>query len=264
MKDKDCTLVLSTYDGGEDLWEGFFKALITQWAGFNMPVVMNTETKSYSFPGINIKVINSGDSSKSKVWGRRLINTLKQVETEYILLFLEDFWLDAPVDTVHFEKCLQWMRENQDVANISFQRTHGENIKDNRFERFERRPKKGEYRMNCQVGLWRRRKLIEFIRPHENPWEWEKYGSIRSRRYGDSLYSLIDGAPKVFSYDLGGVVYKGRWNKKAVVPLVEKYNLSIDFSQRGFHEDWKKSNHKRERNIFRGIKNRYHIFRSLI
>lgn len=261
----DCTLLLSTYDGGEDLWEGFFTALTTQWKDFNLPVVVNTETKTCAFKNLNIKTINSGAGKRNSVWGRRLINTLKQIDTEYVLFFLEDFWLDAPVDVEHFEKCRQWMRDNKDVACLSFQRVKdAENMQDGRFERFEKRSQNGKYRMNCQSALWRRENLISNIMAHENAWEWEKYGTIRSRRDKDSIYSLIDGMPKVFSYDLGGVVYKGRWCKRAALPLIEEYNIKVDTSIRGFHEDWLETNSKRQRKLLRGIKNRINIIRSLV
>ena len=260
----DCILLVSSYDGGEDLWEGFFTCLFAEWPDFDMPIVLNTESKSYSFNGRKIETYHLYKKGQKVSWSKRLLAHLKRIDTEYVLFILDDFWLDAPVDTEHFNKCLNWMRENKDVANISFQRTHGENIKDNRFERFEKRPKKAEYKLNCQAALWRRERLIEFMRPHENPWEFEKYGSMRASRYPDSFYTLIDGAPKVFSYDLGGVLYKGRWHKDAFLPLVQKHNLIIDSSIRGFHEDWLANGAPRKRNLWRGIKNRINIIRSLI
>ena len=262
----DCTLLVNSYDGGEDLWEGFFTALKVQWPEFNMPIVLNTESKEYSFPGFEIKTFSLYQKGARVPWGKRLRETLKRIDTEYVLFFLEDFWLDAPVDVEHFEKCRQWMRDNADVATISFQRTRGNNIKDGRFDRFEKRPQKGPYRMNCQAALWRKDKLYAFVRSHESPWEWEEYGSKRSSRNKESLYTLIENAPKVFSYNLsmGGVLHRGRWCKEVVLPLKELYGLNIDFTKRGFHENWVAENHKRKRNLWRGIKNRINKLRSLI
>ncbi len=261
---KDCTLLVNSYDGGEDLWEGFFKAWSVQWAGFDMPVVLNTESKNYSYPGFNIKTFKLYQGKKNVPWAKRLIETLKRIDTDYILFFLDDFWLDAPVDVEFFEKTLEWLRKNPDVATISYQPTNGQNIQDGRFERFEKRPQKGEYRMNCQAAIWRREKLISFLRPHESAWDWERDGSIRSSRYKDCLYTLIDGSPLIFSYDLGGVIYKGRWCRSVIEPLVKELEISVDYTRRGFHEDWKNSNPKRKRNLWRGIKNRINRIRSII
>ena len=239
---QDCTLLLSTYDGGADIWEGFFPCLAAQWPELDLPIVMNTESKSYAFPGMEIRTLGLyPDGGKRVPWAKRLREHLKRIDTEFILLFLEDFWLEGPVDDAFFRQCLQWMRENPDVANLSFQPTPGPNIRDGRFARFERRPQDGAYRFNCQAALWRRERLIQFLRAHESPWEWEVTGSIRSQRYQDGFYSLTEGEKPVFPYnlDLGGVIHRGKWNREAVVPLAEHYGLSIDYSRRGF-EDWEK------------------------
>ncbi len=263
---KDCTLLVNSYDGGEDLWEGFFKAWSVQWSGFDMPVVLNTESKNYSYPGFNIKTFKLYQGKKNVPWAKRLIETLKRIDTEYILFFLDDFWLDAPVDVEFFEKTVEWLRKNPDVATISYQPTNGQNIQDGRFERFEKRPQKGEYRMNCQAAIWRREKLISFLRPHESAWEWEFYGSIRSRKYKDGLYTQIEGTPMVFSYNIsvGGTIHRGKWNREVVVPLAEMYGLTIDYAKRGFWEDYANKGMPHKRNLWRGIKNRINKIRSII
>lgn len=236
---KDCTLFLSTYDGGEDLWEGFFKALSVQWPEMDMKIVLNTETKSYSYPGYVIESYKT-TSNKEQPWGERFIDSLMHVETEYVLLFLEDFWLDRRVDDEFFRQTLQWMKDNPDVANFSYYPClPGTNLPDFRFERFELRPQVCEYKFNCQVGLWRTKELKDFIRPHESPWEWEMLGSIRAGKCTQKFYSLRWNAPLVFSYGdnlTGCVVRRGRWVKQNVFPLAEKYNLNIDYTKRGFED----------------------------
>lgn len=239
MMSAACTLLVNSYDGGEDLWEGFFTALTDRWPELDLPIVLNTESKSYTFPGLEIQTFGLYSPGEKIPWGKRMIDTLKRIDSEFVLFFLEDFWLDAPVDDAYFRECLQKMQENPDVAVLSFQRTHGPNIRDGRFERFEKRPQKAEYRFNCQAALWRRERLIKFMRPFESPWDWEIFGSVRSARYHDGFYTLIEGMEQVFSYDLkhGGAIHRGKWNKEVVDPFIERYNLHIDFSKRGFC-DW--------------------------
>lgn len=230
-----CTMVINSYDGGEDLWEGLFTTLAAQWPGCDLPIVLNTESKSYSFPGFAIRTLSLYPAGKKVPWGRQLLETLKYIDSEYILLFQDDFWLDAPVDTDFFAQCLRWMEDNSDVAVLSFQRVLGPNIRDNRFERFERRPQKGEYRFNCQAAIWRKSRLVSALRPHEDPWQWETIANkYRSPRMKDGFYTLINGEKPVFSYSRGGVVRRGKWDKKVILPLVEQYGFCIDFSKRGF------------------------------
>lgn len=236
---KDCTLLVSSYDGGEDLWEGFFTGLTRQWPELDLPIVLNTESKSYSFPGLDIRTLGLyPDGGKDIPWGKRLQETLKRIDSEFVLFFLEDFWLEGPVDDAFFRRCLRWMRENPDVANLSFRPTPGPNLQDGRFERFERRPRNGEYLFNCQAALWRRERLISFLRPFESPWDWEAWGTrMRGARCRDGFYSLQDGAAPVFPYDNGWVIFRGKWCLRAVEPLRKLYGLDIDYSGRGIYEE---------------------------
>lgn len=275
---KKCTLLLSTYDGGEDLWDGFFKALSIQWPEFDMPIVINTETKNYSNENFNISVINSG--RKTIPWGKRIKNVLQKIETEYVLLFLEDYWLVERVDNDYFEKTLNWLDENKDVSTFSFYPCMpGENIKDKRFERMERRPDKCKYKFNCQVSLWRREDLIRYIRNHESPWEWEMYGSIRATRYKKCFYTLEKESNLCFSYGdpfYGCLIKRGKWVKEIATQVAEKYGLIIDFNKRGFitKKEINEEAKRQELSFFkklklphllkRSIKKIYHLYREIL
>ena len=234
----DCTFFLSTYDGGEDLWKGFFKALSVQWPEMDMPIALSTETKSYDYPGYEIRALNSG---KRRIpWAKRLRRALERVDTEFILLFLEDFWLDSKVDDARFRQVLAWMKENPDVSTVSFYPClPGENIDDGKLEGFELRPDTCEYKLNCQVALWRREKLIEYIRPHESPWEFEIYGSKRASRYKERFYTYKTYTDLVFSYgdpNVGCLIHRGKWVEDVARRLDAMYDLHTDFSVRGFED----------------------------
>ena len=251
----ECTLLLSSYDNGEDLWEGFFTALKFQWPEMDMPIVLNTETKSYSFPGFQIQSFHPC-LNQDLTWAERMVATLKRIKTEYVLLFLEDYWLDKRVDDDFFRKTLEWMKSNKDVVNFSFYPClPGENIQDNRFERFELRPQKCEYKFNCQVGLWRTKELVHCFRRHEDPWEWELYGSIRAGRLKGKFYTFKQDAEPVFSYGdnmKGCIVHRGKWVEDAVVPLAKQYGLNIDYSIRGF-EDFEQIQRENSRTVWKCI-----------
>lgn len=233
MELPSCTMLVSSHDSREDLWEGFFTTLTAQWPEFDLPVVLYTGSKSYSFPGLNIKTFGL-HTDRDSPWGERMRETLKQIDTEYVLLAMDDYWLEAPVDDAFFRECLRTMEKNSDVAVLYFYPASGPNIRDGRFQRFERRPQRGEYRFNAQIALWRRKRLIKFIHPQESVWKWEGFGSIRSGRYRDGFYSLIKGEAPVFPYNYIGVIHMGKWYKDVVEPLRIRHGLSIDYSRRGF------------------------------
>lgn len=248
---KDCTLFLSTYDAGNDLWEGFFKCLVTQWPELNMLIVMSTETKLYQYEGLNIQVINHN----CKQWSKRLIKSLKEVKTTNILFFLEDYWLESKVDNQRFEEIYKIFTENNDISNICFDPVlPGTNIKDNFLNGFELRPKESRYKVNYQVALWKKEDLISFLRKHETPWESEYYASIRSFSSNKRFYSICDNTERIFNYHDGGVIRRGRWIKEPAQRIANLQGLNIDYSKRGFYDEINKRRNSKRFKLVRKIK----------
>ena len=263
---KKCTLLVNTCDSYSDCWDGFFQLLQIQWPNMNMPVVLNTEEKEYSFPNIQITTMQL-DKKHKMAWGKRLKETLKRIDTEYILFMLEDFYLTDVVDEQELNRCFSYMEENPNISYFSFLPIDEDQIEDRPSEKYpgyNLRAKKGAYRLNCQAALWRREHLLSYIRKHESPWEWELYGSRRSARYNREFYSIQKEEKRPFLYDHGEIIMRGRWYLKRVEPLIKKYNLNVDITKRGSYEEYVQKPSKRKRNIIRGIKNRIHKILSLI
>lgn len=228
-----CTIVVSSCDKYEDTWYPFFRIMKAQWPDRPYPIVLNTESKTFDYEDMNIKTFRFYGAEKKVPWGKRLIKTLKAIDTEYVIFLLDDFFFLEPVDQERIEQCIKWMDNDHEIAAFTFNNVYKPNISDGIYPHFERRPQDGIYRLNCQGAVWRREKLISFIRPHESPWEWEVLGSLRSTRYKEKFYSAIDGEPKVMTYIKGGGLWGGKWVNE-VIPLFEKYDIKIDLSVRGF------------------------------
>lgn len=261
---KECTALINTCDTYSDSWTGFFQLLDIQWPDFQLDIVLNTETKEFTFSDFNIRTIHFQGKEKM-AWGERLIETLKRIDTKYILFFLDDFYLTDKVRVYEIEKCYNYMEENSNIVYFSFFPVEDTDNKiSEKYIGFEKRPQRGKYRYNCQIALWNREKLISSLRRHESPWEMELYGSIRSRRCNDEFYTLSAKVSPIFCYQNGGVIMRGRWYLSRVVPLMEKYLLDIDLTERESYEDYLMVEHKRKRKLMRGIKNRIHIIKSIL
>ncbi len=230
---KKCTIVVSSCDAYEDTWIPFFEMLQIQWPNRIYPIVLNTESKSFVYKNLDIKTFNMYKVGEKVSWGKRLRETLKKIDTEYIIFLLDDFFPIEKVDQQRIEECIEWMDENPKISVFNFYRVKG-GIKDGRFPHFEKRPQKGKYKLNCSAALWRRKKLIQYIRPHENPWQFELYGSKRASRYKEEFYSAIEGEPYIYTYDMLNVgIVRGKW-AHGTVDFFEKYGVVCDFSKRGF------------------------------
>lgn len=117
---KNITFLVNSCDKYSDTWTPFFTLLKKNWPGFDLPVVLNTETKDYSFEGINLTVCNIPGA---KTWSERFLNVLDRISTDYVLVFLEDFFIEDTVNVQEFNRCLEYMCQHPEVGCISFKNT---------------------------------------------------------------------------------------------------------------------------------------------
>lgn len=235
------TILVNSCDKYEDAWEPFFKILKFNWPECEQfDIVLNTETKVYKCDFLNIRTVCGG---KERTWSERLKYTLNHIDTDYILYFLEDFFLLEKVSHDTFLEALDVMRSG-DVGYIGLKYQ----------EKREYRKPEDEYdsvrfiekdkvvsvnRINSMTALWNKKWLMDIIRDHETPWEFELYGSERSRRTPEKVLIInnSNGAcPCVFNYNVdiqyGHGITCGGWLPKNI-ELFEEYGIKVNFENLG-------------------------------
>lgn len=230
-----CAVLVNTCDSYEDVWNPFFILFKKYWPDNKYPIYFNTETKKYTFKGLNIKVINYPRKSQ---WGERLIHALKSIDTKYIVFLLDDFLLMDNVRNEVIEECIELMDKNEKISSFCFSpdTEDGEiDIDDGLSPLFLKRPDVCKYKLHCQAAIWRRELLISYIRGHESPWDWEILGSIRAERYKESFYILKPNEKPVFKYDFRkyGII-RGKWSIETP-EMLNKEGIIVDYSKRGFY-----------------------------
>lgn len=238
----DCTLLISSCDAYADIWPAFFTLLTKHWQ-IPYPIVLNTETKAFSYPGLDIRTYGLHGGAGPYPWADRLLDTLAKIDTEYVFLVLEDFFVTAPVNQPALDACLQALRENPDIAVFSFYPAPGPNTPSEEYPGYELRGQTAPYRFNCQAAIWRKHRLESFLQRGESAWGWEVEGNLRSYTLADRFYSVIRKEDSPFPYDpFEHGVYNGKW-LEAVPPLFAKHGIAIDFSLRGFFDEKQKALH---------------------
>ena len=104
---KKISLIYSTCDRYECLWDGFFRLWDKYWPSFDAQVVLNTETKSFSYGNYNI--IRPTFKKNDLTWSERLYGALNIVETPYVLFTLDDFYIKSPIDIKTLDMCIKQM-----------------------------------------------------------------------------------------------------------------------------------------------------------
>ncbi|CAG1004262.1 hypothetical protein ANRL4_03430 [Anaerolineae bacterium] len=259
------TLLICTCDAYEDAWGPLFTLFRKYWPGLDVPIVLNTETKTYECPGYTIRCprLYKGYPHPSIIpWSRRLRETLTQaVNTELVMLFLDDFYLCSPVDETRLDICLHLIEDNPKIANVELFPCPPPFTPTAEYPWLVKRDKSAPYLFSLQAGLWRRQRLLHFLRDHESPWYFERWGSLRGRRYPDDFYAIAanDAHDVIFDYDptkhgLTG----GRWRPETG-SLFVKEGINLDLTVRGMMST-PNTRQRRRRNWFTTT---WNIFRSL-
>lgn len=262
------TLVICTCDAYEDAWDPLFTLFRKYWRTLDVPIVLNTETKTYQHAGFDIicpQLYQDRPNPQSVPWSKRLRETLQRaVSTELVMLFLDDFYLQSPVNTERLEICLRLMEQDKKIANFQLFSCSPPYDPLPEYPWIVKRVKKLKwlsYLFSLQAGLWRTQRLLYFLRDHESPWYFERWGSLRALRYPDDFYAAIpvDGKGAVFDYNPSGHgVSKGMWLPKTP-ELFAREGIPVDTSLRGVMPvDWKAPTPKRN-----WVRTAWNIFRSL-
>ncbi|MBR2668842.1 MAG: hypothetical protein IKE36_03490, partial [Solobacterium sp.] len=72
-------LLVNSCDAYEDCWIPFFTLLKKYWNP-HMPIYLNTETKSWSFEGLDIRTLQLYRKEDKPEWSERLIRTLQNID----------------------------------------------------------------------------------------------------------------------------------------------------------------------------------------
>ena len=101
----DVTILVNSCDAYADVLSIFFEAYKKYGEKINLPIVINTESNSYSFPAT---VANFSPKDGIDKWGERFLNALSQIDTEYVLVLYDDFVLDDNIDPHGIKKDNHW------------------------------------------------------------------------------------------------------------------------------------------------------------
>lgn len=236
---KDCTVLVCSCDDYEDTWYPFFKLFNEFWSDCPYDIYLNTEEKNFSFDELNVKCFSS--QYKKMPYGKRLLNCLNYIDTKYVFILLDDFFLREKVNTKEIQNYIEFMKINPDVAVISFDSVKDEfNIDDGKLEKFLLRPKYAEYKVNLQAGIWNKEKLMSYIHENDSPWDVEIQGTFRSYETDDKFYTLKDLSLSPINYGkkkgLTWGIVRGKWVYEDVKPLFDMHDIDVDLEQRGLFD----------------------------
>lgn len=180
--------------------------------------------------------VQGGDPGRLP-WSECLIRALDQVRTPLVLYFQEDYFIDRPVRSDLIYKAVDHMIARPDVMHVGLTK-HGSQGPYMKTEHdwLHLIRQDARYRISTQAGLWRVDALKSYLRPEENGWMFEIFGTWRSSRRAEKFlcadHSPSSGGPAI-DYIPTGIV-KGRWLSE-IRHVFDTNGIDMDYSSRGFY-----------------------------
>ena len=216
------TIVVDSFDGYSDLWPSFFSVFERNWSDCPYQVKLVSNNKTYN----GIDTICTGTET---CWSKRTYKAINQIQSEYVLLLLEDYLLGEIVNNAQFSEAIVYMQEN----NAKYLRLT--NIPNSRFsngEKFFPLYADEEYAINLQAAIWRTDFLLESLKKYPgNAWEFE-IGFLR-----ETVGSTHEPLKKCFGMSkdplhIHNGVLKGKWFPKEIT-YFSKQGIDIQWQKRG-------------------------------
>lgn len=244
----DYSILINSCDTYKDAWPMFFYILKKTWKTQLPDIYLNTETEYYYNENLNINVLNCKKMGVS--WGGRLLDCLQKIDSEFVLMMLEDFYYEKPIRTDIVDLCVSYLKNNSQI--ICFQLVpsdevfYGHPCGNEDYEGFIARRRFGMFKMIAGPTLWRKSDLIKLTKRQDSPWEWEYFGSYRTWLFGKKVYCWKSLDNPLFDYDIehGGAIHRGKWVGYKVKELEEKYHYKNDYGNRAIEDDWIKYENK--------------------
>lgn len=218
-----CAVVMTTCHGYRDAWEPFFKLFEKYWPDCPYDKIVAAD---YPNEQLNWRWLTAPPMTS---WCKTTLNVIQQIKSKYILLFQEDFFLNAPVDSAGVQLALDFLEQTGgDIFRLY--PCPGPDI-DIGCEKIGRINSDADYAVSCQATIWKRDYLISLLEQFETPLQFEMEGTKYIKREGANLFGWKrEATPWPLQYICTAIV-KGCWTGGAI-ELCQHEGIPLDLSLR--------------------------------
>lgn len=216
----DCTVLVASCDRYADLLPPFSALWRKFWPDCPFETVLVTETEPQNRSELCFdRIVACGSGGN---WCSRLVRALNEIQTPYVMMLCDDYYLKATVDTARIMRRLGQAREF-DAANLRLipnprpTQPHCGDLMEYR--------KQTAYCIATQAGIWNREFLRGLADGRSSIWEFERYGSFS---VADEKRPLLVTPTQEFPFV--DAVHKGCWEKFGIAVCREngiEPNLSV-------------------------------------
>lgn len=192
---KKIAIVGIFYDGYYDLWEDFLELISIHWPDCPYDVYIIDGEKNVDFEKhYNVKVIHAGADAE---YSAKVQTALKNIDADYFLLLLEDFFFEKRVKTYQFDDIVSLMEKNRikylrmpmfDFSGKGDNKKHIDTL--DKESTFHFIPSSSEYTVSCQPSIWEKEFLKDCIGVgNYNAWIFEGIYTYSQYAHSDEFLS---------------------------------------------------------------------------
>lgn len=238
----DLTILVSSCDKYAALWDPFFYSLFKHWPSLtaenqHLPIILVANTRA--FPNERVQTINI---PQERSWSDNILYALDKVNTKYVLIALEDYWISESVNEPYLREIFDVMqKEKLCMVQLAFNNPKFHfGTKHPTLKNAVYTDNYAQYKTTLQMAIWDKEALKCLLKPGENPWEFELVGTVRSHGYPGTFLNIAKDYPirylnatrqgHVESFALDYALANGIKFDRGNFPVVNGTNLKLEIA----------------------------------
>lgn len=219
-KSSKLNILVMSCDKNVMLLNVFFKYLFKHIDVSCFNIYLSLEKEKYNYKDYFINVINCSNNDFSY----RLYYSLGCINSKSVILLLDDFIIEDRID--YNELCFlnNVLLDNIDIAAFIFSKVYYPENNNIYYRNFHLLKRYAKYKLCLQASLWRIDILRGLLNNHENPWEIEIFGTMRTYNDNKKYYSINSKSLSPIKYNDGFYVLQGKVNTLERIRLEKKFN----------------------------------------
>ena len=225
MKNKDIAVLVVSCDKYSDMWPVFFELKRRKWADCPYKTYLGSNYIKSGEEGVSD--ISIGED---KSWADNVREMLGHIEEEYVIMLLDDFFIDRTIDTQRIRELAQYMEE-QGFDSLRLEPEPGPARLCNRKLRVGKTKPGYPFYVSTQPAIWKKNSLIKLLKEGYSAWDFELKNTIDADNLECNFAATKD---YVFHHKNG--VERGKYYSRTV-DFLNSEGIQADFEKRGIIND---------------------------
>lgn len=221
MKSEQLSIIIYSCWKNREMWEIFSVLFRKYWKDCPYQIILVTDKIHHT----DEKYVFTKIIEKDDTWALMIKEAIKQAETPYVMLWMDDYLLCDYINNSDIEKQLE-RAINLHAGNMRLVESPKCNGKYNNNDRIGYYKIGEAYSLSTQVGIWDANFLSKIIKDEWSAWEFERIASLQKDCPEQPILVSLD---YTFPYEEG--VRKGKW-MVAGAKLCQRNGIKIDTSVR--------------------------------